>query len=980
MVKVKIEDYFYYDNFSDNVEYNSPVLVIVGRDKDTNPHFIQILDKKNLMPKFGVLKNEADTLYNYREHFGKYPKYIIKLEDAPDSMYGESVVNIFTNFPFEVTKIRNDFSRTFQGDVKWEKMAMSKLIKLCGLVGPYIEIPNDYIYRFLEVKDIKGIPKEDLFAVLDRICYWDIETDSRGYESRRIQYEDYKNIPVLSISDYDNYEDVYYIVLWHPNFLEDQIRTYNNYKIKDRAFKDREVIVKKLIVHEVTSEDKLLKAFFSHFGNVKFDRMFGYWSTGGLKRFSSKGVNRKKWFDGFDIQSVYSRTKQFGLLEEMQKMSVCPLLKKRWGNDYEGAFLRTGDGKHQVIIQGVGQLDFVISNEWIQFAQKYYNFRGHRLADWMEYFLSFNKLDKGKLRVWQYWLQKDCTDEDLASAEVINGVPRVEGKGLQFMIDYNIIDVYGVVELDKFFKVSKNQAGRTEVSISPFADALEASKLHDHYKLTNYQDQYSFDSKYESKSKREPYNIKDDIGEQFTIKLKDLEDQARKRGKDVTYNTLKDIGKIGGFVPQPVKKDIYYYVLTIDFSKFYPNMIKSTNAGIETAINLDRFDDKYVWDKNGKRWNREDLIETPITFFRKDIKSINSDLFDDWMEKRVSAQKKVKLYVKVNKTTKTDKYKLLWSEQFNIKNFMNAGFGVMGLPIDRTYSLLSFNACTVSCQDVIMFVIKKLVEWKIKVLGGDTDSTFIKGKGKGKELEKYGKDICDKLNEEIKNYMWKAYNIHPDNNYIKIGLETISSKFYVDTKKHYVKLNSYAEGVWLDKLELEVKGMELKKRNNSQLGADVQNNLIDILFSIDDPINLFRDYILKIEDELQTYSWGYVCKRGALNKDLESYPDSNESATAARNSLKYLGRYYEAGSNPFIGVFKKYPSQINGKFLNCEGLLKMSFDEEDEVMLKDLGFELDYDVIRQTQCQSSSDHILEMFDEDWYSLKESGELGDFLDA
>jgi DNA polymerase elongation subunit (family B) len=267
------------------------------------------------------------------------------------------------------------------------------------------------------------------------------------------------------------------------------------------------------------------------------------------------------------------------------------------------------------------------------------------------------------------------------------------------------------------------------------------------------------------------------------------------------------------------------------------------------------------------------------------------------MRKRIEAQKKVKEYVKIHKTTQSDKYKLLDSEQFNIKNFMNSAFGVLGLPIDRAYSLLAFNSATVSCQDVTMFVINKLKEWRIKILAGDTDSALIQGKGETiDELIEYGEEVCKKLNEEIKEYMWFAYNIDPKDNYIKIGLETISDKFYVESKKHYIKRNVYAEGTILKEPELQIKGMQLKKRDTSQLGSDNQTKLIGFIFEEDFPLEKITSYILKVEKNIRDMPWSYVCKHGALNKDLDKYPDSNESATAARNTLRYFGKYYPPGS------------------------------------------------------------------------------------
>ncbi len=1649
---VKIQDYFYHNNMDkENEKYNAPVLDVKVRDEKLKPHLIHILDKEELAPFFGVPAYMLEPIIELEG----IPKVITGIFETPDSLYGEKTTGLTTTFPFEVGRIKNNFSQTFQADVKWEKMAMSKIIKKQNLRGKYIEIPNNYIYKFLKVEDVKPVPKELYFPVKDHILYWDIEADSRQV-NHDIKYEDYKRMPVISIADFDNYKQEWHIFLWHPDFIEKETRHYDKLYIRSQ-----DLTLENVYIHEVLTEGDVLEEFFSYFGKNKFDIMFGFWSTGGIMKQSFKGSTRREWRDGFDIQCVYARTEELGLIEEMQKMSMCPVLKRHWGNAYEGVYLRQRGDKHQVIIKGVGQIDFLVSNDVLNFAQKEYNFRGHSLADWMEYFLDYKKLDKEGKQVWQYWLQEDLTPEELDEGEIINGVPRVEGKGLDFMIKYNFVDVYGVVKLDERFGVSDKQANRTDVSISPFEDALHTSKLHDHYKLTHFQDKYMFDTKYQNKIER-IIDGKKQIGDKFTITLEELERQANSRGKDVEYKSLDNLHKVGGFVPKPIERGIYEDVIVIDFSKFYPNMIKTCNIGVVSAINVDHYDDEYVWDKDGKQWKRTELIETPLSFFRKDIKSINCELFDDWMEKRVKAQKELGRYLEVHKTTKTDRYNFLWTEQFNIKNFMNGGFGVLGLPIDRIYWKRGFNNTTVSCysndteiltkedgwilfknlkkehniaclgknkhnfywhkpsaiqkyyhkgkmirikqksvdllvtpdhkihyitdnykrntmlkefkflpkvvkflnktnwegeekewfylpeidsykniaknidkikmddfleflgwyiaegyttersyevgvcqkkmknvkkienllnklkfhynynndrfviyskqlytylsklgkapdkyipkefmnlskrqlkilfdalikgdgivrtdgrkkeqiiyyttskkladqvqeiiiklgynasikkeipkdrtykgkliksnypmfkiirrvsvshnlskkdhfreqnysgfvycctvpehvilvrrngkpswcgncQDVIMFCMSLLHEWNYIILGGDTDSTFIKGIGNNlEELIEFGKNVCERLNKEIKKYMQNVYNVAPGDNYIKIGMETISDKFYVDcyssdteiltknrswvlfsdltmedevaclspdthtmywhkpldlisykyegemyklktrsldllvtpnhklyikenyrskyrleeiknckksgynvinsvdwvgeekewfyppkvkcrsdakntfdrikmdnwleflgwyiaegnlfgkrgrdnririsqtkeknikiilnmlericidytyktnhsftfsskqicsylvklgrsyekyipqefmnlskrqlkilfdalikgdghiggdgqifyyssskrlvdqiqeiimklgyassitttkinnkvsyinnqriiskrnmyrihvrsnkrsyfgqnhvstqyysgfvycctvpehivlvrrnnkivwcgnSKKHYIKRNVYVDGVILDKPELEIKGMDLKKRATSQLGADNQLSLINAIFEEKEPFDVIKEYICDTDYKLKDMDWTYVCKRGALNKDLSMYPPSNQSATGARNMLRLFGKYYQAGSNPFIGVFNKYPPEVNGNFLNGKNDFVLSFDEEDVKKLKEMGFELNIDVIRDTQCASKTDSILSLFGEDWYSLVELGNSGEMM--
>jgi len=523
--------------------------------------------------------------------------------------------------------------------------------------------------------------------------------------------------------------------------------------------------------------------------------------------------------------------------------------------------------------------------------------------------------------------------------------------------------------------MSGKQRGRCDVALSPLQDGIMASKLHDHAKLTIYQDKYAFDTKYYGGDRfREPLRGKEQIGEKFTLTLRDLEKKGMGAGQH--YETLYDIHKVGGYV-KDIEPGVYEDVAVIDFTKYYPNMIKSCNAGILPLIDFQKESLISVWDSKGNKYAKKDIIETPVAYFRKDVKSLNSIIFDMWLDRRVKAQGKLRDYIKKYKTTETEEYLRLWVEQFNLKNFMNAYFGILGLPIDRGYNKLAFNACTMSCQDVIRMCLIKIIAKGYIVIGGDTDSLFVLLKTKGQKNQiAEAEGLCDYLNEIIDVYLVEVYNILE--NTISIGLETISDKVYVDVPKHYIKRNWYVDGQILDKPELEIKGMDLKKRATSQVAADLQKALAHCLFYEKDPLKSMREYLVKLDNSLEEKEWDYVCKRAPLQKRLDKYPDSNESATAAKNAVKYLGTDFKPGDNPFLGVFKDYPTKINGNFVEGKSDLKLSFYKEDIPKLKKLGFKLNYDNIRNTQLFAKSEHLLAMFREDYYSLVEGEQMGDMM--
>jgi len=233
---------------------------------------------------------------------------------------------------------------------------MSEIIRLCGLESPYINIPTDYPYRYLKVEDIKNVPEERRFKLIERICYWDIEVDGRN----ATQFDGYKDAhlcPIISISCYDNYDKVYYRFVWHPSIKENGTRYLKHHEIKQ---KEKSIIIPSIVQYEMINERAMIDQFFSHFSLLKYDDELGYWSEGGYKKLGKS----KKWNNGFDSPFLYERSKFLGMLDEMQKISP-------FGTVYS----RNNAGKYEVVVAGVGQIDWVFSDEVLQVAQKYYDFR-----------------------------------------------------------------------------------------------------------------------------------------------------------------------------------------------------------------------------------------------------------------------------------------------------------------------------------------------------------------------------------------------------------------------------------------------------------------------------------------------------------------------------------------------------------------------------------------------------------------------------
>ena len=213
---------------------------------------------------------------------------------------------------------------------------------------------------------------------------------------------------------------------------------------------------------------------------------------------------------------------------------------------------------------------------------------------------------------------------------------------------------------------------------------------------------------------------------------------------------------------------------------------------------------------------------------------------------------------------------------------------------------------------------------------------------------------------------------------MEVGVETISDKFLVKGAKNYVKRNLWKDGVILDEPQLEVKGIEMKKSNTSEVAADMQQVLVNILL---DSKNIPQDFNLLIDVLDKNFSrlpWDYIASHGRINNKLDNYDEGNQNARGARNALRYLNKVIASGDNPLIMPFQDFPKQINGHYTSpYKGeVLILSFDEEDIPILKEKGFVPDYRDLKRSQIHLKAQPFLNLIDTDFYRIKAQNAVGD----
>lgn len=537
------------------------------------------------------------------------------------------------------------------------------------------------------------------------------------------------------------------------------------------------------------------------------------------------------------------------------------------------------------------------------------------------------------------------------------------------LLAYNLVDCEGLVLLNETFNLIEDQFEQAHLVLAPPADGIYSSKMHDHDMIRDYRNTMVFDTKWQE-WKRPPLKPKDQIGDKFTLTLKSLEEQAQRGGKPIKYKSLADVGKVGGYVQPPIKAGTYTWVAKLDFEKQYPNAIISTNAGIRTAIQLGEVYPDKVVDKFGVVWNKKELIETPIAFFRKDIESVNKKKFKKWLKLRKESQKISNEYLAKVANQEDPFWILLDGKQFRVKTFTNGGFGVMGLKQDRNYSEITFDACTLTCQDLTMKMILILTILEYIILGGDTDSCFVVLKSNNlDDAIKECESLTREINKQINDYLNEVYNIQEHT--MEVGVETISDKFLIKAAKNYVQRNVWMKGVRLSVPQLEVKGIEMKKSNTSVVAADMQEVLVNILLDSNNIEKDFSTLINALDKEFKNLPWEYLAPRGRIANNLTDYQEGNYNARGARNAQTYLNKVINTGDNPFVLSFKVFPKIVNNHYVSVykgESFV-LSFDEEDIPNLKEIGFVPDFEDLKRSQIHLKAEPWLNLVDVDYYSIK-----------
>ena len=260
---------------------------------------------------------------------------------------------------------------------------------------------------------------------------------------------------------------------------------------------------------------------------------------------------------------------------------------------------------------------------------------------------------------------------------------------LEKFIEYNIVDVELVVDLDKKLQFIDLCRGICHAGHVPYEDYFFSSKYLEGACL-NYLKKRNLVAPNKPADRREMIEALKESGEQ---------------------------GFIGAYVKDPIPGK-YDWLYDLDLTSLYPSIIMSLNISPETKIGkIENFDAEAFIKNDYRVWNLEN---TAFNYSTDDLKnmlkeenlSISSngvlysqnkpgliaDILNEWFSQRVEFRKLEKQYGKEGDKAKHAFYS---KRQLVQKILLNSLYGVLGLPAFRFYDVDNAEAVTLTGQTVI---------------------------------------------------------------------------------------------------------------------------------------------------------------------------------------------------------------------------------------------------------------------------------------
>ncbi|KAL8830656.1 MAG: hypothetical protein Q9191_001312 [Dirinaria sp. TL-2023a] len=343
------------------------------------------------------------------------------------------------------------------------------------------------------------------------------------------------------------------------------------------------------------------------------------------------------------------------------------------------------------------------------------------------------------------------------------------------------------------------------------------------------------------------------------------EPQEGEEGVDVKK---KDKYK-GGLVFEPEKGLYDRFILVMDFNSLYPSIIQEYNICFTTV------------DRSEQSEDDDKVPEVPT--------DQNQGILPKLIATLVSRRREVKRLMKDKKAT-PDQLATWDIKQLALKLTANSMYGCLGYTQSRFYARPLAMLTTFKGREILRSTKDLAESTQLRVIYGDTDSVMINTNADNiEEAYKVGNDFKRSVNERYK--------------LLEIDIDNVFRRLLLHAKKKYAAINMIeVEGKYVDKLE--VKGLDMRRREYCALSKDASSCLLNMILSGEEAevvVTKIHDYLRELsekmrEEKVPAYKYIIYTKLGKNPKD---YPNA-ASMPQVQVALRALARGQSVRVNDVI--------------------------------------------------------------------------------
>ncbi|KAI9846781.1 MAG: DNA-directed DNA polymerase alpha catalytic subunit pol1 [Sclerophora amabilis] len=375
-------------------------------------------------------------------------------------------------------------------------------------------------------------------------------------------------------------------------------------------------------------------------------------------------------------------------------------------------------------------------------------------------------------------------------------------------------------------------------------------------------------------------------------------------GEEVADVKKKDKYK-GGLVFEPEKGLYDKFILVMDFNSLYPSIIREYNICFTTVDRSEKFEDE------------EQVPPVPTDQAPGVLPRLIATL--------VNRRKQVKNLMRDKRAT-ADELASWDIKQLALKLTANSMYGCLGYTRSRFYARPLAMLTTSKGREILRSTKELAESTQLRVIYGDTDSVMINTNADNmQDAMKVGHDFKRAVNDRYK--------------LLEIDIDNIFRRLLLHAKKKYAAINMLEiDGKFVDKLE--VKGLDMKRREYCALAKEVSSKLLNEILSGEEAevvVGRIHEHLRELSEKMRENTLPiqkYIIYT-KLGKNPKDYPNS-DSMPQVQVALRAMAQGKTVRVNDVMSFI------VTGDSKSSESAAKRAFAPQD-VLKADSGLKPDVD-------------------------------------